>query len=141
MPPPAASVKFPVNQTLVFAATKSGNGAGVVDIVAKAKQKTYDPSTAEKAKKKAKEMYDKKLLYAERKEKLGQLSALDATLSSKAPSGVRDLVPRSFASSHDDATAAGENKKKTASSTSSRVFGGAMTKAQKAHMAMEWEPL
>ena len=141
MPPPAASVKFPVNQTLVFAATKSGNGAGVVDIVAKAKQKTYDPSTAEKAKKKAKEMYDKKLLDAERKEKLGQLSALDATLSSKAPSGVRDLVPRSFASSHDDATAAGENKKKTASSTSSRVFGGAMTKAQKAHMAMEWEPL
>jgi len=141
MPPPAASVKFPVNQTLVFAATKSGNGAGVVDIVAKAKQKTYDPSTAEKAKKKAKEMYDKKLLDAERKEKLGQLSALDATLSSKAPSGVRDLVPRSFASSHDDATAAGENKKKTASSTSSRVFGGAMTKAQKAHMAMEWDPL
>jgi len=141
MPPPAASVKFPVNQTLVFAATKSGNGAGVVDIVAKAKQKTYDPSTAEKAKKKAKEMYDKKLLDAERKEKLGQLSALDATLSSKAPSGVRDLVPRSFASTHDGATAAGENKKKTASSTSSRVFGGAMTKAQKAHMAMEWEPL
>jgi len=141
MPPPAASVKFPVNQTLVFAATNSGNGTGVVDIVAKAKEKTYDPSTAEKAKKKAKEMYDKKLLDAERKEKLGQLSALDATLSSKAPSGVRDLVPRSFASSHDDATAAGENKKKTASSTSSRVFGGAMTKAQKAHMAMEWEPL
>ena len=141
MPPPAASVKFPVNQTLVFAATNSGNGAGVVDIVAKAKQKTYDPSTAEKAKKKAKEMYDKKLLDAERKEKLGQLSALDATLSSKAPSGVRDLVPRSFASSHDDATAAGENKKKTASSMGSRVFGGAMTKAQKAHMAMEWEPL
>jgi len=56
-------------------------------------------------------------------------------LSSKAPSGVRDLVPRSFASTHD------ENKKKIASSTSSRVFGGAMTKAQKAHMAMEWEPL
>jgi hypothetical protein len=135
MPPPAASVKFPVNQTLVFAATNSGNGTGVVDIVAKAKEKTYDPSTAEKAKKKAKEMYDKKLLDAERKEKLGQLSALDATLSSKAPSGVRDLVPRSFASTHD------ENKKKTASSTSSRVFGGAMTKAQKAHMAMEWEPL
>jgi len=135
MPPPAASVKFPVNQTLVFAATNSGNGTGVVDIVAKAKEKTYDPSTAEKAKKKAKEMYDKRLLDAERKEKLGQLSALDATLSSKAPSGVRDLVPRSFASTHD------ENKKKTASSTSSRVFGGAMTKAQKAHMAMEWEPL
>ena len=102
----------------------------IVDIVARAKQKTYLPSTAEKAKKKAKETYEKKRIDAERKEKLGQLRELDETLSSKA-----NII---IAPKDDEKS----EKNKRNMYNNNRVFGGAMTKAQKAHMAAtEWEPL
>ncbi|CAL6333719.1 unnamed protein product [Bathycoccus prasinos] len=141
--------KFPINQTFVSAAQamnqnknnskqeehhhhpNNNNNNNIVDIVARAKQKTYLPSTAEKAKKKAKETYEKKRIDAERKEKLGQLRELDETLSSKTNI---ILAPK------DDEKS--EKNKRNTYNNNNRVFGGAMTKAQKAHMAAtEWEPL
>ena len=132
---------FPVNQAFVFAATNSNSQ---IDIVAKATRKTYDPSTAEKAKRKAKDAYGKKRIEAHKKEKLGQLKDLDDVLSSKSSSFE--------ASTKIEDTTKTEMKGKPHLGTTSdavvakarhtnRVFGGAMTKAQKAHMAMEWEPL
>ena len=98
-----------------------------------AKQKTYLPSTAEKAKKKAKETYEKKRNDAERKEKLGQLRELDETLSSKTNI---ILAPK------DDEKSEKNKRNMYNNNNTNRVFGGAMTKAQKAHMAAtEWEPL
>ena len=142
--------KFPINQTFVSAAqamnqnnnnskqeehhhhpNNNNNNNNIVDIVARAKQKTYLPSTAEKAKKKAKETYEKKRIDAERKEKLGQLRELHETLSSKTNI---ILAPK------DDEKS--EKNKRNTYNNNNRVFGGAMTKAQKAHMAAtEWEPL
>jgi hypothetical protein len=144
--------KFPINQTFVSAAQamnqnnnnskqeehhhhpNNNNNNNIVDIVARAKQKTYLPSTAEKAKKKAKETYEKKRIDAERKEKLGQLRELHETLSSKTNI---ILAPKDDEKSE-------KNKRNTHNNNTNtnRVFGGAMTKAQKAHMAAtEWEPL
>ena len=132
---------FPVNQAFVFAATNSNSQ--IIDIVAKATRKTYDPSTAEKAKRKAKDAYGKKRIEAHKKEKLGQLKDLDDVLSSKSSSfeastKIEDTTqtemkgkPHFLGTTSKDAKARRTN----------RVFGGAMTKAQKAHMAMEWEPL
>ena len=141
--------KFPINQTFVSAAqamnqnnnnskqeehhhpNNNNNNNNIVDIVARAKQKTYLPSTAEKAKKKAKETYEKKRIDAERKEKLGQLRELDETLSSKT-----NII---IAPKDDEKS---EKNKRNMYNNNNRVFGGAMTKAQKAHMAAtEWEPL
>ncbi|CAL6331934.1 unnamed protein product [Bathycoccus prasinos] len=142
--------KFPINQTFVSAAqamnqnnnnskqeehhhhpNNNNNNNNIVDIVARAKQKTYLPSTAEKAKKKAKETYEKKRIDAERKEKLGQLRELDETLSSKT-----NII---IAPKDDEKS---EKNKRNTYNNNNRVFGGAMTKAQKAHMAAtEWEPL
>jgi hypothetical protein len=138
--------KFPINQTFVSAAQAMNqnnnnskqeehhhpnNNNNIVDIVARAKQKTYLPSTAEKAKKKAKETYEKKRIDAERKEKLGQLRELDETLSSKT-----NII---IAPKDDEKS---EKNKRNMYNNNNRVFGGAMTKAQKAHMAAtEWEPL
>ena len=141
--------KFPINQTFVSAAQamnqnnnnskqeehhhhpNNNNNNNIVDIVARAKQKTYLPSTAEKAKKKAKETYEKKRIDAERKEKLGQLRELDETLSSKT-----NII---IAPKDDEKS---EKNKRNMYNNNNRVFGGAMTKAQKAHMAAtEWEPL
>ena len=141
--------KFPINQTFVSAAQamnqnnnnskqeehhhhpNNNNNKNIVDIVARAKQKTYLPSTAEKAKKKAKETYEKKRIDAERKEKLGQLRELDETLSSKT-----NII---IAPKDDEKS---EKNKRNTYNNNNRVFGGAMTKAQKAHMAAtEWEPL
>jgi len=146
--------KFPINQTFVSAAqamnqnnnnskqeehhhpNNNNNNNNIVDIVARAKQKTYLPSTAEKAKKKAKETYEKKRIDAERKEKLGQLRELDETLSSKTNI---IIAPK------DDEKSFEKNKRNMYNNNNNndRVFGGAMTKAQKAHMAEypEWEPL
>ena len=143
--------KFPINQTFVSAAqamnqnnnnseqeehhhhpNNNNNNNNIVDIVARAKQKTYLPSTAEKAKKKAKETYEKKRIDAERKEKLGQLRELDETLSSKTNI---IIAPKDDEKSE-------KNKRNMYNNNNNRVFGGAMTKAQKAHMAAtEWEPL
>ena len=141
--------KFPINQTFVSAAqamnqnnnnskqeehhhpNNNNNNNNIVDIVARAKQKTYLPSTAEKAKKKAKETYEKKRIDAERKEKLGQLRELDETLYSKT-----NII---IAPKDDEKS---EKNKRNMYNNNNRVFGGAMTKAQKAHMAAtEWEPL
>ena len=143
--------KFPINQTFVSAAqamnqnnnnskqeehhhpNNNNNNNNIVDIVARAKQKTYLPSTAEKAKKKAKETYEKKRIDAERKEKLGQLRELDETLSSKTNI---ILAPK------DDEKSEKNKRNMYNNNNTNRVFGGAMTKAQKAHMAAtEWEPL
>ena len=141
--------KFPINQTFVSAAqamnqnnnnskqeehhhpNNNNNNNNIVDIVARAKQPTSLPSTAQNAKKKAKETYEKKRIDAERKEKLGQLRELDETLSSKTNI---ILAPK------DDEKS--EKNKRNTYNNNNRVFGGAMTKAQKAHMAAtEWEPL
>lgn len=143
--------KFPINQTFVSAAQamnqnnnnskqeehhhhpNNNNNNNIVDIVARAKQKTYLPSTAEKAKKKAKETYEKKRIDAERKEKLGQLRELDETLSSKTNI---IIAPK------DDEKSEKNKRNMYNNNNNNRVFGGAMTKAQKAHMAAtEWEPL
>ena len=128
-----------MNQAFVFAATNSNSQ---IDIVAKATRKTYDPSTAEKAKRKAKDAYGRKRIEAHRKEKLGQLKDLDDMLSSKSSS----LSLLSATRGEGGASTKIEDKTKEkgkpdADTKASRVFGGAMTKAQKAHMAMEWEPL
>ena len=133
---------FPVNQAFVFAATNSNSQ--IIDIVAKATRKTYDPSTAEKAKRKAKDTYGRKRIEAHKKEKLGQLKDLDDVLSSKSSSFE--------ASTKIEDTTKTETKgkphfwgrrphRRAKARHTNRVFGGAMTKAQKAHMAMEWEPL
>ena len=146
--------KFPINQTFVSAAqamnqnnnnskqeehhhhpNNNNNNNNIVDIVARAKQKTYLPSTAEKAKKKAKETYEKKRIDAERKEKLGQLRELDETLSSKTNI---IIAPKDDEKSEKNKRNVYNNN----NNNNNRVFGGAMTKAQKAHMAAtEWEPL
>ena len=146
--------KFPINQTFVSAAqamnqnnnnskqeehhhhpNNNNNNNNIVDIVARAKQKTYLPSTAEKAKKKAKETYEKKRIDAERKEKLGQLRELDETLSSKTNI---IIAPKDDEKSEKNK----RNMYNNNNNNNNRVFGGAMTKAQKAHMAAtEWEPL
>ena len=111
----------------------NNNNNNIVDIVARAKQKTYLPSTAEKAKKKARETYEKKRIDAERKEKLGQLRELDETLSSKTNI---IIAPK------DNESEKNKRNMYTNTNNTNRVFGGAMTKAQKAHMAAtEWEPL
>ena len=144
--------KFPINQTFVSAAQamnqnnnnskqeehhhhpNNNNNNNIVDIVARAKQKTYLPSTAEKAKKKAKETYEKKRIDAERKEKLGQLRELDETLSSKT-----NII---IAPKDDEKSEKNKRNMYNNTNNNNRVFGGAMTKAQKAHMAAtEWEPL
>ena len=143
--------KFPINQTFVSAAQAmnqnnnnskqeehhhhpNNNNNNIVDIVARAKQKTYLPSTAEKAKKKAKETYEKKRIDAERKEKLGQLRELDETLSSKT-----NII---IAPKDDEKSEKNKRNMYNNTNNNNRVFGGAMTKAQKAHMAAtEWEPL
>ena len=144
--------KFPINQTFVSAAqamnqnnnnskqeehhhpNNNNNNNNIVDIVARAKQKTYLPSTAEKAKKKAKETYEKKRIDAERKEKLGQLRELDETLSSKT-----NII---IAPKDDEKSEKNKRNMYNNNNNNNRVFGGAMTKAQKAHMAAtEWEPL
>ena len=145
--------KFPINQTFVSAAQamnqnnnnskqeehhhhhpNNNNNKNIVDIVARAKQKTYLPSTAEKAKKKAKETYEKKRIDAERKEKLGQLRELDETLSSKT-----NII---IAPKDDEKSEKNKRNMYNNNNNNNRVFGGAMTKAQKAHMAAtEWEPL
>ena len=143
--------KFPINQTFVSAAQAmnqnnnnskqeehhhhpNNNNNNIVDIVARAKQKTYLPSTAEKAKKKAKETYEKKRIDAERKEKLGQLRELDETLSSKT-----NII---IAPKDDEKSEKNKRNMYNNNNNNNRVFGGAMTKAQKAHMAAtEWEPL
>ena len=134
---------FPVNQAFVFAATNSNSQ---IDIVAKATRKTYDPSTAEKAKRKAKDAYGRKRIEAHKKEKLGQLKDLDDVLSSKSSSF--EANPLLASTKIEDATKTEKGKPGTtttadafAKARHNRVFGGAMTKAQKAHMAMEWEPL
>ena len=147
--------KFPINQTFVSAAqamnqnnnnskqeehhhhpNNNNNNNNIVDIVARAKQKTYLPSTAEKAKKKAKETYEKKRIDAERKEKLGQLRELDETLSSKT--NIIIAAPKDDEKSEKNKRNVYNNN----NNNNNRVFGGAMTKAQKAHMAAtEWEPL
>ena len=137
---------FPVNQAFVFAATNSNSQ--IIDIVAKATRKTYDPSTAEKAKRKAKDAYGKKRIEAHKKEKLGQLKDLDDVLSSKSSSFeastkiVEDTTQTETKGGkpHFLGTTTTSSKDAKARRTN-RVFGGAMTKAQKAHMAMEWEPL
>ncbi len=135
---------FPVNQAFVFAATNSNSQ---IDIVAKATRKTYDPSTAEKAKRKAKDAYGRKRIEAHKKEKLGQLKDLDDVLSSKSSSF--EANPLLASTKIEDATKTEKGKRVGTTTTAdafakarhNRVFGGAMTKAQKAHMAMEWEPL
>ena len=136
---------FPVNQAFVFAATNSNSQ---IVIVANATRKTYDPSTAEKAKRKAKDAYGRKRIEAHKKEKLGQLKDLDDVLSSKSSSF--EANPLQLASTKiEDATKTEKGKPFGTTTTAdafakarhNRVFGGAMTKAQKAHMAMEWEPL
>ncbi len=139
--------KFPINQTFVSAAqamNQNNNNSKQEEhhhpnnnnnIVARAKQKTYLPSTAEKAKKKAKETYEKKRIDAERKEKLGQLRELDETLSSKT-----NII---IAPKDDEKSEKNKRNMYNNMNNNNRVFGGAMTKAQKAHMAEypEWEPL
>ena len=116
--------------------SNNNNNNNIVDIVARAKQKTYLPSTAEKAKKKAKETYEKKRIDAERKEKLGQLRELDETLSSKT--NIIIAAPKDDEKSEKNKRNVYNNN----NNNNNRVFGGAMTKAQKAHMAAtEWEPL
>ena len=134
---------FPVNQAFVFAATNSNSQ--IIDIVAKATRKTYDPSTAEKAKRKAKDAYGKKRIEAHKKEKLGQLKDLDDVLSSKSSSfeastKIEDTTQTETKGKPHFLGTTTSSKDAKARRTN-RVFGGAMTKAQKAHMAMEWEPL
>ena len=136
---------FPVNQAFVFAATNSNSQ--IIDIVAKATRKTYDPSTAEKAKRKAKDAYGKKRIEAHKKEKLGQLKDLDDVLSSKSSSFeastkiVEDTTQTETKGGKPHFLGTTTSSKDAKARRTNRVFGGAMTKAQKAHMAMEWEPL
>jgi hypothetical protein len=100
-----------------------------IDIVAKAKTKRYEPSTAEKQRKLAREAYEKRLRDAAKAEKLGTSNALDKILSSKATFTGVVYSP-------------GGAGQKMSRKTYGGGVNGILTKAQKAHMeSMEWDPL